>query len=124
MDNDGDLDLTVNGDQAALLYINANGEFDPSAAWASDERSGGAAAWGDVDGDGARDLLAGGVLFHNQLGRRLAVAGAPRLVVQTPRLLATASTRRRCWPARRSPSATPSARAWPARRWMCGVSTR
>jgi hypothetical protein len=91
VDNDGDLDLAANGDQAALLYINANGAFDPSAAWSSDERSGGAVAWGDADGDGALDLLAGGALFQNQLGQRLAVAGAPRLVAQTPRPRATAS---------------------------------
>jgi len=86
VDGDGDLDLAVNGEEAAYLYRNTNGALDPAAVWSSVERRGGALAWGDANADGSPDLLAGGTLFRNQQGQRLAVAGAPRLTVQTPQV--------------------------------------
>ncbi|HSN74403.1 MAG TPA: VCBS repeat-containing protein, partial [Anaerolineae bacterium] len=84
IDGDGDLDLAVNGEEAAYIYLNANGALEFGAAWSSAQRGSGAVAWGDADADGLPDLLAGGTLFRNLQGERLAAAGAPRLVLQTP----------------------------------------
>lgn len=63
-DGDGDLDLAV-GNGAGILgqlnriHINRDGVLETTASWISAESEGTAClAWGDVDGDGRRDLVA------------------------------------------------------------------
>jgi hypothetical protein len=92
VDGDGDLDLAVgNGrlpsgrdqPQPNKLYLNNNGVLATTPAWVSpDSDITRSIAWGDVDGDGDLDLLAGNdgspnKLYINEQGRLTRVANWP-----------------------------------------------